>query len=266
MQQNEKRVFKKTRKKYSLKDLEMCKEATIPQYLEANRSLLQRRETAREAEYAATKNVISHVVIKSEDVPYTRSMAAINRFADELYTHSSAASHWESESQARTEISAICGDFITPVVEQDYPVRGIFKNKSGEEIRVSSYNYIAHFNFRSFCISLAKVIALKIKITSFEPTLDGILSLIVAVAETLISLVNSGIKTFNDQERMLLKQIIVETKSGRYDVDLEQLLTAISNKDPDMYKTYSGIVDEFSECQLIELKEGRLSLKDKVYF
>ena len=65
---------------------------------------------------------------------------------------------------------------------------------------------------------------------------------------------------------MLLKQIIVETKSGRYDVDLEQLLTAISNKDPDMYKTYSGIVDEFSECQLIELKEGRLSLKDKVYF
>ena len=266
MQQNEKRAFKKTRKKYSLKDLEVCKEATIPQYLEANRSLLQRRESAREAEYAAAKNLISRVVIKAEDVPHAQSKAAINRFVNELYTHSSAANHWESETQAHTEISVICGDFITPIVEQDHPVQGIFKNASGEEIRFSAHNYIAHFNFRSFCVSLTKVIALKIKIASFEPTLDGVLSLIIAVAETLALLINAGIETFNEQERTLLKQIILETKSGRYDVDLEELLTVLSDKNPDVYKTYSSIVDKFLEYQLIEVEEGKLSLKDKVYF
>lgn len=266
MQQNEKRAFKKTRKKYSLKDLEVCKEATIPQYLEANRSLLQRRESAREAEYAAAKSLISRVVIKAEDVPHTQSKTAINRFVHELYEHSSAANHWEDKIQAYTEISGICGDFITPIIEQDHPVQGIFKSSSGEEIRFSAHNYIAHFNFRSFCISLSKVIALKIKIASFEPTLDGILVLIIAVAETLALLVNAGIKTFSDDERVLLKQIIIETKSGKYDVDLEQLLTVLSGDNTEMYKMYSGIVDKFLEYQLIDLEEGKLSLKDKVYF
>lgn len=266
MQKNEKHTFKKTRKKYSLKDLEVCKEATIPQYLEAHRNLLQQREGAREAEYTAAKNLISRVVIRGEDMSYAQNKTAINKFVYELYTHSSATNHWENEEQARTEISGICGDFITPIDEQDHPVQGIFKKASGEEIRFSTHNYIAYFNFRSFCVSLSKVIALKIKIASFEPTLDGILSLVIAVAETLALLVNAGIKTFSEQESTLLKWIILETKSGKYDVDVEKLLKGLANEDTELYMTYSSIVDKFLEYQLIDLEEGKLSLKDKVYF
>lgn len=246
--------------------LKHSSQSTVAKYLEENRQLLQKRETARESEYAIAKNLAARVVIKSDMDATPHYLAVAQKFAKELVKTSSLADHWPEEKDGIEEILDICADYIIPTEKPEQPASAIFKDSDGNVISLKVQNFIANFSFRSFCTGLGKAIALKISIGSFEGTLDSILALIVAVVETLVYLSNQAKYELTAEEIFFLRQLIIETSAGRFSVNEDQLINALISEGKEKKEKYLELVNKFDTYKIISLDDGMISLKEKIYF
>lgn len=250
----------------SCENLKHSSKSTVAKYLEENRQLLQRRESARESEYAVAKSLAARVVIKSDMGPSPYYLAVAKKFAQELVKISSLSEHWQSEEDGVEEILDICADYIVPTEEPEQPASAIYKDEEGKVISLKIQNFVANFSFRSFCVGLGKAIALKISIGSFEGNLDSILGLIVAVVETLVCLSNQSKYELSEDEVFFLRQLIIETSAGRFVVSEEQLINMLIQEGKQDRDKYIELVNKFDAYKIISIDNGMISLKEKIYF
>lgn len=135
--------------------LRRVKANSISAYLEKNASLLQKKESAREAEYAATRHFVSQMVIKSDFVYSEKNKSIIELFANKFAENEDHINKVGYDSvTAAFEISRICGDYISCVEHPEVPASGLYTDDQGNTVSIKPYNYIAQFSFRSFCQSL----------------------------------------------------------------------------------------------------------------
>lgn len=245
------------------------KNNSISTYLEKNAPWLEKRESSREAEYAATRQFIAQMVIKADATQSSKDQSVIRIFAEQFLQNEDHVLKMNYDPQKdMPEIAEICGDYISAIEEPEIPVSGLYEDENGKPISIKPRNFVAQFSFRSFCISMGQIIALRVAMGRYDGSEESILELIVIIAQTLASLASQAKIKFSDDEELMLKTIISETGAGRCSVEESQIIKQFTKK-------YTGnktkieiskIIDKFDDLQIISIENGFISLSEKLYF
>lgn len=250
-------------------ELKCLKSDSIAEYLQKHIFTLEQRAANSEKEYAATKKFASQIIIKSDSLDSKKSKAIVDTFANSFAGNTEHLSKMGySEETSKTEISKICGSYISEVSYPEVPASRLFTDEKGNTISIKPHNYIAQFSFRSFCQTMGQAIALRISIGQYDGSEESILGLIVAVVETLLSLANQAAYRFEGNMADLLKTIIAATGAGRYYVSEDNIIKQFQDSGhTDASKAdIIKLIDELDSLKVILIENGNITLREKIYF